>query len=188
MDRLYEAIDALIKLKPVILAIDGPAAAGKSTLADRLKERYPKAQLFHMDDFFLKPHMRTAERLKEPGGNVDYERFLNEVLLPLHRGEAFQYGVYDCQTGNTRPVEAHPAPLNIIEGCYSLRPDLRGYYDLSLFLDIDPEKQAKRILQRNSDAMAQRFFSEWIPLENAYFEALNIREAADLVLTAGIIY
>ena len=154
MRQLLEAIDALMRLKPVILAIDGPAGAGKSTLADRLRARWPKAQLFHMDDFFLKPHMRTAGRLNTPGGNVDHERFLSEVLLPLRAGGSFTYGAYDCQSGETRPVPAGPAPLHIIEGSYSLHPDLRGYYDLCVFLDIDPEAQAKRILQRNGNAMA----------------------------------
>ena len=44
-----------------------------------------------MDDFYLQPHQRTTKRLREPGGNVDYERFETEVLQPLLTGEAFSY-------------------------------------------------------------------------------------------------
>ena len=32
-----------------------------------------------MDDYFLQPYQRTEERLAEPGGNVDYERFKEEI-------------------------------------------------------------------------------------------------------------
>ena len=50
-----------------------------------------------MDDFYLQPHQRTEERLAEPGGNVDRERFLQEVLIPLHEGHDAVYRVFDCQ-------------------------------------------------------------------------------------------
>ena len=49
-----------------------------------------------MDDFFLPFELRTAERLKEPGGNVHYERFIDEVVSKLSAGEPFEYGVFRC--------------------------------------------------------------------------------------------
>ena len=85
--KLYARIDALLAEKPhVIVAIDGPASSGKTTLATELAAHYGAAVL-HMDDYFLQPHQRTPERYAEPGGNVDRERFLREALLPLSRGE-----------------------------------------------------------------------------------------------------
>ena len=42
-------------------------------------------------------------------------------------------------------------------------------------LDIDPEQQRSRIMKRNSPTFAQRFFNEWIPLENRYFTETDIR-------------
>lgn len=182
MHPLLEAIDALMEVTAPLVAIDGPCAGGKSTLAARLKELYPEAAVFHMDDFFLQPAMRTPERLAEPGGNVDRERFLQEVLLPLTRGTPFTYYAYDCQRDILTPITAGHAPLNIIEGAYSLHPDLRDYYDLKVFIDVPPDEQIKRILVRNGERMAQRFIREWIPMENAYFDALGVREAADMVL------
>ena len=45
-----------------------------------------------MDDFFLRPEQRTEERLKEVGGNVDRERFLEEVARPLtNKKKSFGY-------------------------------------------------------------------------------------------------
>ncbi len=182
MDLLLEALEALLALKPVLLAIDGPCGAGKSTLANRLADIFPDSAIYHMDDFFLPPALRSAERLATPGGNVDYERFLQEVLLPLSEQKPFTYRRYECQRDTLTAVSAAPQPLAIIEGSYSLHPALRDFYDLKVFLDIDAESQAKRIVARSPERLAERFFREWIPMENLYFEACGVRDASDIIL------
>ncbi len=164
------------------MAIDGPCGSGKSTLARALGGHF-HALVLHMDDFFLPPERKTPERLSEPGGNVDYERFLREVLEPIVREEPFTYRPYDCQTGQLAdPISIEPGRLTIVEGVYSLHPSLRPAYDFKVFLDIDPQTQSARILQRNGPAMHGRFLNEWVPLENAYFDALSVKEACDLVI------
>lgn len=182
MQSFLATLDALVEAAPVIIAIDGPCAAGKTTFSENLIRRFDDALVFHMDDFFLQPGMRTQERLNTPGGNVDHERFLLEVLLPLTRREPFTYRQYNCQTDALTPVAVLPARLSIVEGAYSLHPLLRDYYDLTVFLDVDEDLQTKRILLRNTPDMARRFFNEWIPLEQAYFQDMQVRDAADFVL------
>lgn len=81
--------------KPLLVAIDGRCASGKSTLAKDLQKQLD-CNVIHMDDFYLQPHQRTTKRLREPGGNVDYERFETEVLQPMLTGEAFSYRPYDA--------------------------------------------------------------------------------------------
>ena len=78
-DRLVQAIRARLTDAPVLVALDGRCGAGKTTLARRLQTELG-CRVFHMDDFFLRPEQRTAERLARPGENVDHERFLAEVL------------------------------------------------------------------------------------------------------------
>ena len=91
-------IDALLKTgQPIVVAIDGNCTAGKTTLASILEKEYD-CNVFHMDDFFLRPEQRTAERYAQPGGNVDYERFQEEVLSPLKQGVAFSYRPFSCKT------------------------------------------------------------------------------------------
>ena len=63
----------------LLVAIDGRCASGKSTLAEELKKDLGCA-VFHMDDFFLPFERKTAQRLAQPGGNVDWERFREEVI------------------------------------------------------------------------------------------------------------
>ena len=97
VNRIVEYIDTYRTKKAdgkIVIAIDGMCGAGKSTLAELLHERLG-GNLFHMDDFFLQPHQRTPERMGEIGGNVDYERFQEEVLNHLPDTEGFTYGVFD---------------------------------------------------------------------------------------------
>lgn len=177
---LFSAIDLLLKQGKATIAIDGGSGSGKTTLSKLLEERYD-CNIFHMDDFFLRPVQRTKERLEEPGGNVDWERFLEEVLLPLEKEEEINYVRFDCATFTLLPAKKIvPKKLNVIEGSYSMRPELAGKYDFSVFLDISPEKQKERIQKRNSQELAKRFFEEWIPMEQRYHEVMNVKERCNL--------
>ena len=179
---LLARLDALrTENRRVCVAIDGASASGKTTLAALLQAVYG-ACVLHMDDFFLQPHQRTAERFAQPGGNVDYERFLEEVLEPLRAGRTFLYRAYDCRSGTIRPgVVCEGAALNVVEGAYSLHPALEAYYDLRVLIQIDPPAQRARILERNGEAMLTRFVQEWIPLEQAYFEKTDIEKRCDMI-------
>ena len=86
---LKKQIDDLLKNgRQIVIAVDGNCTAGKTTLAECLAKEYD-CNVIHMDDFFLRPEQRTAQRLAEPGGNVDYERFREEVLGNLRTGKVF---------------------------------------------------------------------------------------------------
>ena len=182
MEAIKKRIDGLLAQKDmVIVAIDGPCTSGKTTLAGRLAEMYD-CNIFHMDDFFLRPEQRTPERFAEIGGNVDYERFMDVVLIPLKAGQAFAYRPFDCKTFTlTDPVSIIPKRLNIIEGSYSHHPYFGNSYDLRVLLTITPELQRERILQRPV-FLHKRFFEEWIPMENNYFEGFDIQNKCDILL------
>lgn len=166
----------------VLVALEGGSASGKTTLSGLL-ERIYDCNLFHMDDFFLRPQQRTPQRLAEVGGNVDRERFQEEVLRPLTGGQALQYRRYDCCTQTLQPpTVVSPKALNIVEGAYSMHPALAACYDLSAFLRISPKLQRARIQKRNSPQLAERFFSEWVPMEQLYFEKTDTAGRCDLIL------
>ena len=179
---IFAEIDSLLANGNAIIAIEGGAASGKTTLAGILTEVYD-CNVFHMDDFFLRPEQRTPERFAEIGGNVDRERFLEEVLEPLKRGDAVCYRPFDCgKWALGEPITVEPKKLTVVEGVYSMHPDLSDCYDYSVYLDISPEYQRGRIQERNSPAFAKRFFEEWIPLENRYFDGMRVKERCCEVL------
>ncbi len=178
---ILEKIDTYRGKKRLIIAIDGGSASGKTTLSKSLEKIYD-ATVLHMDDFFLTPDMRTEKRLSEVGGNVSWERFEGEVLLPLTQEKEISYRAFDCKTEKFKETTViAPQKIVIIEGAYSMHMALAGYYDFSVFLNINKNEQKKRILNRNP-SLASRFFDSWIPMEDNYFEKTNIKNRCDLVI------
>jgi len=168
-----------------VIAIDGRAAAGKSTFAKGLSEilNGNKPIIVEMDDFFLPPNFRTVERLTQPGGNIHHERFIEEVLPHIRSQSAFEYRKFDCRImAYNGTTIAHAHPWRIVEGVYSCHPALGSYMDIRVFLDIEPPIQQARIEKRNTPKIAADYLSKWIPMEEAYFKAYDIRATADIVL------
>jgi len=180
--ELFKEIEKRKNDFSTIIAIEGGSASGKTTLSEILKTKYNCA-VFHMDDFFLRPEQRTKERLSEAGGNVDRERFEKEVLLPLSKNENVLYKKFDCSSKTIlSPVEISKTRLCIVEGAYSMHPELQKYYSFSVFLDISPDTQKNRILKRNKPILQRRFFEEWIPMENKYFSEFDIKNKCNIVI------
>ena len=181
---LLAAIDRLTAQgKPVRVALDGPCASGKSTLGAALAQLYA-CPLLHMDDFFLRPEQRTPERLAEPGGNVDYERFFQQVLLPLCQGREARFRPWQCRVGDFGlPVTSLPTPLTVVEGSYSLHPGLREHYQLRVWVEAPWPVRLERLEQRGGPGCVQRFLERWIPLEDRYFAACKVKECCQIQYT-----
>lgn len=179
------AIDCAMVCQPRLrVAIDGPCASGKSTLGSALSDIY-NCPLIHMDDFFLRPEQRTLQRLTEPGGNVDYERFSQEVLSPLLAGAPIHYRPYLCHSGQFGPVvTVEQQPITVVEGCYCLRPDLRDAFAVRIWVHTPWETRRQRLLKRGGPDCLARFESMWIPLENSYFDHFQVAECCHVRLNS----
>jgi len=178
---LFSSIDKLMHEKSqILIAIDGDCAAGKTTLAGLLAQVYD-CNIVHIDHFFLQPEQRTEKRLQTPGGNIDYERFTSDVLLPLRKRQPFSYQPFNCMTQEMdAPIPFSPQKLTIIEGSYSTHPELASHYDLKIFLSIPEDIQLERILKRNGQVMFEKFKNLWIPMEKKYAQAFEIQKNCDL--------
>ncbi len=183
-EKILNELKALKMSAPLIIAIDGRCASGKTTLAALLKEK-TGCNVIHADDFFLRKEQRTKQRLEEAGGNIDYERLESEVLIPVRREGECRYRRFDCGTMSLcdDSIVVSSAPLTIVEGSYSCHPRLFNYYDFSIFLNVEQDEQIKRILQRNGKEKAENFKNKWIPLEEKYFSAFNISEICNMIIT-----
>lgn len=170
-----------------ILVLEGPAASGKSILAQRLALALD-VPLVPMDDFFLPFDMRTKDRFSEVGGNIHYERFTEEVIKPATASQnGFSYRPFDCQTGEyARPVNVPSSPFLIVEGVYSLQQNFEHYWTTALLLGVDPGLRRKRILERETAEGAKNYFERWLPLEKPYFQDPKLVERVDLNLTSSI--
>lgn len=162
----------------LVVGIDGRSAAGKTTFANELKN-FLGADVVHTDHFFLPFPLRTEERLAEAGGNIHYERFYEEVVIPLKLKKSFSYGIFDCSSGTIKEKsEEISSELIIVEGAYSHHPKWREIFDVLIFMDIDPDEQIARIKKRNGEQKAEIFKNVWIVLEERYIQAFGINNSA----------
>ena len=168
------------EMKTPLIVIDGLCGSGKTTLANELSALL-QAPVIHMDDFFLPFALRTTQRLSQPGGNVDYERFEEEVLSRIGCDAAFTYGKFDCSEGTLTPAECPAAGLRIVEGTYSMHPRFMSVWQergaLTVFASVPREEQLRRLALRNP-RLLERFRTEWIPMENRYFSVFGVEEKA----------
>ncbi|MDR0292272.1 MAG: hypothetical protein LBI01_05910 [Elusimicrobium sp.] len=161
----------------MILAIDGRAAAGKTTLA-KFFAACAAARIIHTDDFFLPPQKRS----KKIAGHIDLDG-LKKVLQNLSDGKYAAYKPYDCGRGKyKKEIKIKPEDLIIAEGCYSLHPKLAKYYNQKIFVDISPSVQKKRILARGGEKSLQAFKKIWIPEEEKYFRRYAPQKRCDITL------
>ena len=181
-NRIADIISEYSETKgKIVIAIEGSCASGKTTLANEIAEKYD-SNIIHMDDFFLPFEKRTPERLSEIGGNIDYERFCEEVAENIRTDAPFTYGKFDCSTGEiNQKITVEPKKITVIEGVYSMHPKFSDIYDFCVFLDITEKTKTDRLIKRSPEKL-ERFINDWIPKENLYFEAYKIKEKCDLVI------
>lgn len=168
--------------QPLVIALDGRCASGKTTLT-HLIAQITGAAVIHMDDFFLPAELRTEARLGEAGGNIDYDRFIGEVLPNLRSNKEFTYRVFDCgkmELGGA--VSVKPADIIIVEGAYSHHPKFGDYMDVRIFFNVDRETQLMRIAERDGKESLDDFITRWIPMEERYIAEYSIMENADMII------
>ena len=165
-----------------VISIDGPCASGKTTIG-KLLSSFLECPCIHMDDYFLQAYQRTPQRQEEPGGNIDYERFHQEINEAWNQKEPIHMRSYDCSSQKLRKeVILEESPILIIEGSYAHHPFLDDMNAFKIFMDIDPASQIERLQKRSLDRLDD-FVQKWIPMETKYFEAFSIKEKSDYVFS-----
>mgnify|MGYP004636685869 CR=1 FL=1 len=167
------------------VAIDGMAGAGKTTLAAYLSKKYG-APVVHLDDFRLPPAERPKGWETIPGGDVDFERFEEEIVAPWMEKRPLVYTTVDPVTGEMLDRRALPdGQMFLFEGTYIMHPMIRDFFDLRLFVRVGAEEQARRLAAAKVRAGALPTGTR-LDLERAYFDAYMTEALADGTLDGGI--
>ncbi len=171
---ILEELDRLVRRGGnVTAAIDGRCGSGKTWLAGLIQSLFP-CNVLHMDDFYLPMHLRPENWRQIPGGNMDFRRIREELLIPLREGRAACYRPYSCARGQLgEGAVLQPAALTVVEGSYSQHPSMGVEYDLRIFLTCSKEVQKERLRLREGDGFAA-FEQMWIPMEESYFALFGI--------------
>jgi len=179
MEELINTLINYLKGHKGICAIDGRCLSGKTTLAEILNKG-TGIPYISLDDFFLQPYQRTKERYETPGENIDYERILEEVVIPFKEGRDIYYRPFDCSKMElSKEKFIKNTGSLILEGSYSFNIHLVGYYDTKVFLDITTSLQIERLKKRENGKQVENFINKWIPLEEKYIEAFKPQDKAD---------
>ena len=159
----------------VVIALDGPSGAGKTTLARgielALAPRGPVA-VVHMDHLYP-----GWDGLAQAPGLLTAQ-----VLEPLARGERATYRLWSWvreQWSGTRDVP--PCRFLVVEGCGSSVEPAGSYAAVSVFVDADTAVRMRRGIDRDGEAYRPQW-RRWADQEAALFTADATRERADLVL------
>jgi len=182
------AVQQLIQQKwqsPVTLvAIDGHSAAGKSTLADQIQALPSPPSLVRMDDFYRPMAAAARAALDAAGGYAhyyDWQRLEQQVLQPLRVGQPGRYQKYNWVLNRLDQDwhEVQPQGVVIVEGCYSMRPELRRYFAVLLLVESSSEKRWQRQLLRGD---SEEWLKRWDAAERYYMETCHPEEYADLIV------
>ncbi len=145
----------------VRIAIDGVDGAGKTTFGDELL-RYlepTKRQIIRasVDDFHNPREVRYRLGAFSPQGffldSYDYEELIVRLLRPLSPSGTrhFRRVAFDHRTDTpiiSDEEYAEPNSILVFDGIFLHRPELRSYWDFSIFLDVDFNVSIPRGAQR----------------------------------------
>jgi uridine kinase len=195
--RLVEFISARRAAQPLRVAIDGPDAAGKSTLAAELAAVLAGAIVVSIDGFHRPSGVRrrrgslSAEGYYEDA--YDYDAVVESVLAPLGPGGSRRYrtAVFDLRTDAAvdRPeLLAADGAVLLFEGVFLLRRRLRDHWDLSVFVDVSPDEALRRALVRDvdlfgdPDLIRERYRLRYQPAQRLYRADADPIAHADVVI------
>ena len=170
---------------PLVVAVDGRGAGGKSHLSEVLAARIPGAVVVHSDDIAWYHSFFAWNDLLVEG-----------VLDPLGRGQAVGYRppAWDERGREGSIAVAADCPLVLVEGVGVSRLALRPRLDAAVWVQSDLTEAKRRGVDRDVAGGRERdevesFWDEWMQEELPFLAADRPWERADLVVcgTPGVL-
>ena len=162
-----------------LIGIDGPAGAGKSTIA-RPIARALGAPIIEIDDFVAWHDVAGW-----------WPRFEEQVLAPLLAGRAAHYQARDWQNDEFGDSLAEwktvpPQPFIVLEGVTCTRREVVDRLAVRVWVDTPAAERLRRGIERNGE-IQRHLWEKWIPEERAFFDRDGTRARAEFIVdgTAG---
>jgi uridine kinase len=201
LSRLTETVGNVTLAHPTRVAIDGPPAAGKTTLGDELAlalRAQGRDVIRASIEGFLLPRAQRYRRGEYSAegcyhDSFDFEALRRVLLDPLGPGgdRRFQRAVYDRSTDEMSSLPPSEAPADAVllfDGVFLLRPELRELWDLRIFVSAGFDVALDRARSRDvavfgtATAVERRHRERYRPSQQFYFDAVHPTERADVVV------
>ena len=201
LEILASQIAEITTAHPTRVAIDGPDAAGKTTLADELAiliGTSGRAVIRASIDGFHNPESIRYQRGRlSPEGyyfdSFNHESLITLLLSPLgpQGSREYRHATFDYRTDleNQRPFQiAQATSVLLFDGVFLLRPELADFWDFAIFLDVGFEVTLARAQQRDAiafggvDTVTHRYEQRYIPGQKLYFDLCRPRVRANIVV------
>jgi phosphoribulokinase len=172
--------------RPVTVGIDGQGGSGKSTLARELAQNLAlSAAIVQGDDFYSDTSAREKSLLTPEEGYekyFDWRRLESEVIRSTRGGAAtLRYQRYDWNIAEMGEWTEIPMPeVVIIEGVYSLRPELRHGFDVTIFVHTNESTRLLRQKERGENSMF--WINRWTAASEFYVTSEGPWEWVDFIL------
>ena len=199
VDALTKVVDEVHRVAlqhdRVAVGIDGPDAAGKSTLADHLAGRLTSTVIrASVDDFQRPREQRYGRGRRSPQGYYldafDYTAVQRELIDPFLSGaNRVRTATFDYRSNATIEAEA-TAPnrcLLIVDGVFLHRRELCAAWTLSLYLHVNDDECVRRAKQRDDapggeDEIERLYRERYLPAQLLYREAVKPTQVAHITL------
>lgn len=193
--EIIEAIDRWLEAfhTPLLVAIDGRAGTGKSTIAELVATSFGAA-ILHSDMFFAAQvtnaewdAMSGAERARDC---IDWVRLRRDAVLPLLDGNMAEFQGFDFaarRTDGSFPFSETSSrigsrPIILMEGAYAARPELADLVGLSVLVEAPEAVRRERLTARESETFLLEWHRRWDPAERHYFGKVRPPASFDLVV------
>src|SRR5215469_2129549 len=201
LGQLAGAIESVTTSHPLRVAVDGPPAAGKTTLADELAQllrtrdrevirastegfQLLRAQRYRRGEFSAEANYHDS---------FDYDTLRQVLLDPLgpDGDRRYKHSVYDLDTDTAVSPPVTTATANavlLLDGVFLLRPELIDRWDLSIFVSAAFEQILDRARIRDlarlgsTAEVERRFRTRYIPAQKLYFAAARPTDHADIIV------
>lgn len=195
--ELLAAVGELCRSRDIcVIGIDGLGGAGKSTIAEELcrglSEGGSSTVLLHIDDFINKREVRYDPAY--PEWQCYYELqwqygYFRSVIEGLLSGKPVDAELYDKENDSyfTQSFSAAGRCVIIVEGVFLQREELRGLFDLTVYIDVPEAVRLERVLRRDTyiggeDSIRAKYENRYFPAERKYVSEYRPKQSADLVI------
>lgn len=160
-----------------VIAIDGRAGAGKTTLANELAlalSLHRDVTVVHLDEIYAGWDMALTHTLTDS---------LSYILERVAANKVATVPIWDWHLGEFHSDrEISPCDLIIFEGVGSAQQVVREMATATIWIDVDRQTGLERVLDRDGVAIEDQM-TRWQVREEEHFLSDQTRENADFILS-----